>query len=401
MFSSSKKPNNKTRNAKSVLATRLGYAGQANQASSLRSQASMVSAVAATTAATTAGVSVSMLATGAALGVTGLAVPPAIPVMIAVMVATSFIMRQKGMNEELRSNLFFIKMEVERMMRSTQVIQEIANARGIHLNTMSLSTVMKKLNDKIMLFADKQTAKDIKELEVYLQEGKLQMVQQVLEQVGQQAQNAVKADATAAVATAQKGGAWFSKMRWQPTGWSARWLSPDETLRQIIRDITIATVWYAIMLSEFNIFMQYMDIKNVPMPKEWVNNKPMEALLVANKQLSGPMNPKNAENTAKVEKYNFFYDPKSLQAAVTIATVASTPESKEAAAEASKEDKTPATTTPPAGQQPPAEYQKTNMSSMPLKTGYMPNKRPSINEDPSEIRHMAAAAARRRTRRNH
>ena len=288
---------NTTRNQKSI---RLAYANQANQATALRSQASMLTAAAATTAATTAGVSVSMLATGAALGVTGLAVPPAIPVMIAVMVATSFIMRQKGMNEELRSNLYFIKMEVERMLRSTQVIKEIADARGIHLNTISLSTVMMKLNDKIMMFADKQTARDIKELEVYLKEGKLQAVQQVLAKVGQEAEAAAKLGATEAVAGQKggsRGGSWFSKKRWLPTGWSSRWISPDETLRQIIRDITIATVWYSIMLSEFNIFMQYMDIKKVPMPTEWVSKPSMEALLLANKQLSGAVN----------TKYDFLY----------------------------------------------------------------------------------------------
>lgn len=330
---------NKTRNQKSI---RLAYANQANQATALRSQASMISSTAAVTAATTAGVSVSMLATGAALGVTGLAVPPAIPVMIAVMVATSFIMRQKGMNEELRANLYFIKMEVERMLRSTQVIKDIADARGIHLNTISLSTVMMKLNDKIMMFADKQTAKDIKELEGYLKEGKLQTVQQVLAKVGQEAEVAAKQGATEAVAgqkggsrltTRHGGGAWFSRKRWLPTGWSSRWLSPDETLRQIIRDVTIATVWYSIMLSEFNIFMQYMDIKKVPMPTEWVSKPSMESLLLANKQLSGAVN----------TKYDFFYDPKAIQAAVKIATNASSPESQEAAAEAAKEDKTPAT----------------------------------------------------------
>jgi len=323
---------NKTRNQKAI---RLAYANQANQATALRSQASMLSSTAAVTAATTAGVSVSMLATGAALGVTGLSIPPAIPVMIAVMVATSFIMRQKGLNEELRSNLYFIKMEVERMLRSTQVIKDIADARGIHLNTMSLGIVMNKLNDKIMMFADKDTAKDIRELEAYLKEGNLQTVQQILEKVGEEATNAAKDGAISAVAK-QTGGSWFSRKRWLPTGWSARWVSPDETLRQIIRDITVAVVWYSIMLSEFNVFMKYMDIKNVPMPTEWVSSPSMESLLLANKQLSG------AANT----KYDFFYDTKMMKEAVKIAVIGTTAESKEAAAEVVREDKTPATPNP-------------------------------------------------------
>jgi hypothetical protein len=250
-----------------------------------------------------------------------IAIPPLIPVMLAVLVATTYILRQKGLNEELRANLYFIKMEIERMMRSINVIKEIAEARGIQLNTISLTGVITGLKDKIALFASKQTAIDIKNLELSLAKGEsLVKVKQELADIAVEGDKAmISAETQSQIDTDRQVasiihqtqnepqpqpqpksfvqgtpvavGGWrpnFSKLRqYWPTGWIARWLSPSESLRQIIRDVTIATVWYSIMLSEFDIFMRYQDIKQVPMPIDWASGDHMKSLLIANRELSG------------------------------------------------------------------------------------------------------------------
>jgi len=323
-----------------------------------REKANTITTVA---AGVTGGVAAAIAIKGvAATAIAGtIAIPPLIPVMLAVLLATAYIMRQKGLNEELRANLYFIKMEIERMLRSINVIKQIAEERNIQLNTISLSGVIKGLNDKIMLFADATTKKHIQELEAFLKKGgDIQVVetdvqraetaseQEIIESVTnpmqsvrnsmqsvrnsmqsirnpiqsvtnpiQSAMNPMQSGMNpmqSGIPTAIGGGRWFPKLPY-PRGWIARWLSPSETLRQIIRDVTIATVWYSIMLSEFDIFMRYMDIKQVPMPTEWTKSNHMKVLLDANRQLSGT----NA-------KYDDFYKLPELKDAIRIVADAST-----------------------------------------------------------------------------
>jgi len=266
---------------KNIVKKRLDYANLGEKATMTRAQQSQIATIASATAVTTAATSVTSLVVGASLGITGLVVPPVLPVMVAILVSIAFIMRQKGLNEELRSNLYFIKMEVERMFRSMNVINSIARERKIPLNTVSLSVIMSKLQTRIMLFASDETKKDIKNLEEYLKEGKLVETQEFIEKAKEDADTAVKNDIT----KKQAGG---GMLRWLPTGWSSRWLSPDETLRQIIRDITIAVVWYSIMLSEFDIFNKYLDTKNENKATQWVTGPEMDELLKANRQLNDP-----------------------------------------------------------------------------------------------------------------
>ena len=150
-------------NRTNIMNKKTQYASLGEEATKLRAEQSQIATVASVSAITTAATSVSMLAAGASLGIAGLVVPPVLPVMVAILVGIAFIMRQKGLNEELRSNLYFIKMEVERMFRSMNVINSIARERKIPLNTMSLSIIMDKLQKRIMLFADEKTKKDIRE----------------------------------------------------------------------------------------------------------------------------------------------------------------------------------------------------------------------------------------------
>ena len=196
----------------------------------------------------------------------------------------------------------------------------------------------------IMLFANDETKKDIKNLEKYLKEGRLVEAQIALENANKDADTAVTSGIKGG--SGQRGG----MIRWLPTGWSSRWLSPDETLRQIIRDITIAVVWYSIMLSEFDIFNKYLDTKNENKATKWVTGPEMKELLIANRQLNDPrgeietkLNRELAELTNKnqteeiIEKIrvineklevvskdndDFFYNPTQLAVALNISTSA-------------------------------------------------------------------------------
>ena len=271
-----------------VADTRVRYAQKSINATAERAQASMGTTVAAAAVgsvwAASASLSAASLATAGAVGV--IAIPPLAPALLGVMIATIFVLRQKGLNKELLSNLYFIKMEVERMWRVHNVIKDIAEERGINLNTASLSSCMDSLKNKIMLFADKQTKRDIQQLEAFLKEGDSDRARTLIEVADGQGETAAQQ------ITKQSGGAWL------PTGWSSRWLSPDETLRQIIRDITIAGIWFSIMLGEFDIFMRYMDNKNQP----WARRDAMKQLLTANKQL-GLTTGKNASNSPTFEAF--------------------------------------------------------------------------------------------------
>jgi hypothetical protein len=332
---------------KNIVKTRLSYASLGEEATKIRAQQSQIATIVSTTAVGIAATSATSLAVGASLGIAGLVVPPVLPVMVAILVGIAFIMRQKGLNEELRSNLYFIKMEVERMFRSMNVINSIARERKIPLNTASLSIIMDKLQKRIMLFANDETKKDIQDLEAYLKEGKLFEGRKIIEQVTEDAKTAVTNGITNGITKKHQEGSMF---RWLPTGWSSRWLSPDETLRQIIRDITIAVVWYSIMLSEFDIFNKYLDTKNGNKATQWASGPEMKELLIANRQLNDPrgeietkLNRELAELRNKtqteeiIEKIrvineklqvvskdndDFFYNPTQLAVALNISTSA-------------------------------------------------------------------------------
>lgn len=277
------------------------YVGMSLDATAERAQASIGTTVAAAGVGSVWAASASMsavtLATAGAVGV--IAIPPLAPALLGVMIATIFVLRQKGLNKELLSNLYFIKMEAERMLRVHNVMKAIAKEHGINLNTANLSAIMTSLQKKIMLFADKQTTRDIEQLETFLKQGNLKAAQTF---VGH-AEGQGKVAAVAAT-TKQGGGAWL------PTGWKSRWLSPDETLRQIIRDITIACVWFSIMLGEFDIFMRYMDAGN---GKAWRKSDAMKELLIANKQLGTT----TAQNSSNIPAYDAFYSSQDdMKAAV-------------------------------------------------------------------------------------
>jgi hypothetical protein len=282
-----------------VTKTRLSYGKASENATAKRAQASMLTTASAAGVgsvwAATAGISAARLVAASAVGAS-IVVPPLAPAAIGVMVACIFIMRQKGLNKELLSNLYFIKMEVERMSRIHNVIKEIAKENRINLNTASLSLIMVALQKKILLFADAKTKKDIERLESFLKEDKIDEAKELTDEADELSDLIMKhsSDETnSSWINNHSGGAWL------PTGWSSRWLSPDETLRQIIRDITIANVWFSIMLGEFDIFMRFTDVKTTG----WKESKAMKDLLTANRQLGTT----TAVNKSTDADFDLFY----------------------------------------------------------------------------------------------
>jgi hypothetical protein len=142
---------------------------------------------------------------------------------------------------------------------------------------------MVSLQKKILQFADKKTKHDIEQLEQFLHTDNLAAAKTLTTQADEEADIQMKSASELALSvegeTPKTGGAWL------PKGWASRWLSPDETLRQIIRDITIATVWFSIMLGEFDIFNKYNQLITSEVTDNWIQSQAMTELLVANKQL--------------------------------------------------------------------------------------------------------------------
>ena len=263
-----------------IAKTRLKYVTGSENATKTRAQASIGTSVAAVGVgsiwATTAGISAAHLAAASAVGAS-IAVPALAPAALGVIIACIFVMRQRGLNKELLSNLYFIKMEVERMSRIHNVLKVIAKENHINLNTASLSLVMVALQKKILMFADKRTKIDIQQLEQFLKDGNINEARELTGNADKESDSILRNVSQVAINMRSVGGGWL------PTGWSSRWLSPDETLRQIVRDITIANVWFSIMLGEFDIFMRFFENKGNT--QEWKKSKAMMELLIANKQL--------------------------------------------------------------------------------------------------------------------
>ena len=167
---------------------------------------------------------------------------------------------------------------------------------------------MVALQKKILMFADKRTKIDIQQLEQFLKDGNINEARELTGNADKESDSILRNVSQVAINMRPVGGGWL------PTGWSSRWLSPDETLRQIIRDITIANVWFSIMLGEFDIFMRFTEVKT----ESWKGSKAMKELLLANRQLGQT----TAVNKSTDPEFNLFYsllDMKEASSAMLLA----------------------------------------------------------------------------------
>lgn len=277
---------------------------------------------------------------GALLGMAA-GFPPLLAAFMGTYLACLFVARQRNINRELMANLYIIKVEIERMKRVYAVIEKIAFERGIDLNTVALRGIVDGLGKKIMLFAGKDTREAISNIEDFLQKGNVEAAAKLVDDAEKGLNNAVGGTAT-------RGG--FRSFIQDGTfaSWKARWLSPTETLRIIIRDVTIANIWFSIMVAEYNVFKEYMEIMQPPTSFEWTKSKEMVELMVANKQLrtmtEGSLHNYQKNNSKYSTFYSILNDSETFKIAVAGATAALNQQDKTAAA--LKEDGSSVSETP-------------------------------------------------------
>ena len=252
------------------------------------------------------------------VAVAGIATPGLLPAMIGLMIITSFIIHQVGLNRELKANIFGVKMQIDRILRTINVINDIAEGRGIPLNTTDLYATIESLNKKIMLFASKKTKEDILLLQDLLGTDQTDAAKAMIQTAIQDGNMTLAKEISASVvvsnplygtspkispvqppanATRSTGNPLYNATHHGGQrgglfdGFRARWLTPGSTMQQINNDTTLAVTYYSIMLAEFDIFMRYTDIKPqknatgkpVPFDTTWANKNNMRQLLAANR----------------------------------------------------------------------------------------------------------------------
>ena len=253
----------------------------------------------------TAGLAVPVVAAAATVGLS-VTIPLFVPAVLSVGFLISVLLRQKSMNNELKSHLGYIKMQTDRMLLSIRVIQDIAKERGIPLNTTNLSLSIQGITKKLMTLADKDTLLLLEKLEKERDSAKILRVYGAADKTGKQLLREASAQMI------QTGGGILPA---RVSKFMSTWVSPNETLRQISNDLTIALGWYSIMMTEFDIFMKFMDAKQVPSASQWKDGRAMTDMLSQYKaDLSGKTN---------AAEYSSFFHKDDIVEAIHIAALAS------------------------------------------------------------------------------
>lgn len=236
---------------------------------------------------------------------------PLAPAIIGVVLLLTFILKQKGLHDELLAGLFTAKERLERIGRIHAVVKEIAKENGINLNTVDMCNVIDSVKHKVTKFADNTTKANIENLEELLKRKQVHEAQQLVTKAGKEG-NAIVADSSNDPQNLT-GGSLFSGLR----HWSARWLTPDDTLRKILKEVDLITSWYSIMLGEFDIFMRYVAGNSSDEKNKWKKSTPMKDLLIANHELGRYEKGVNGVNASKSQDFNVFYSMIDLQEALT------------------------------------------------------------------------------------
>jgi len=186
------------------------------------------------TTLTAAGVVAGVTAGGVTVAGAALAFPLTAAIA-AVAVITGLILRQTALNEELRVNLIMIKGEVERIYNIYKVIEEIAIEKKLPINTELVRKFTIILSNNILIVAGPDTFEMIKTLSLGNGDALFQS-----ESFGQ-----LKAFNKSQINAQRK--------TWWKFSFFKRTIVPMEVLRTIVRDITILTVFFTILQSEFDL----------------------------------------------------------------------------------------------------------------------------------------------------
>ena len=192
---------------------------------------------------------------------------PMAPAALGFCVLLSVILRTRGMNQELRSNLEAIQGEVDSMFMIACVVEEIAKENNINLNTATVNRFLSKLTNYIALIAGPDAMNSIIENRSTLQ------TKYISDKVGGKLpqDDQTKGTTTQRNTLLNKWGSFFNRA-----------MSPGEYLRVLVRDVIILHIFFTIMMSEFDLFMR---AKGDTANKKWITSPAYKLLLASNKAL--------------------------------------------------------------------------------------------------------------------
>lgn len=188
------------------------------------------------TTVTAAGIVAGVTAGGVTVAGAALAFPLTAAIG-AIAVIAGIILRQKALNEELRVNLIMIKGEVERLYNIYKVIEEIAKEKDLPINTEMVGKFTIILSNNILLVAGPET---------------FEMIKKMSEENGDAF---FQPESALGLKTLNKGQIKTHRESWWNfgVGLFKRTIVPMEVLRTLVRDITILTVFFTILQSEFDL----------------------------------------------------------------------------------------------------------------------------------------------------
>lgn len=237
-------------------------AAMSEQASNIRATAD----TAATGLALAAGV-ISIATLGAAI--------PFSAALLGLSILIQRVATQVGINIELQANLMIIQHEVDRFYKIAKTMETIAKEQGFELNTGSVKAFVGKLTSFIALLSNDDVVRGVK---AYRQTS----TQNPLQTQG----NALPGFTTID----------YSQVKGTLKGRMNRTFAAGEYLRQLVRDITILTVFMTILLGEFQLFMLYA---GNPADTSWAMKSPeFQSMLFDTLRLAG-VPPKKLQNSPK------------------------------------------------------------------------------------------------------
>jgi hypothetical protein len=215
---------------------------------------------------------IATLATMGAVVATG---PFAIPItvgLVAIGAIVGFYLKQKALNEELQGNLIAIKGEVERFYFIYKVIEQIAKEKNLNLNTTLVRKFTILLTNNILTVAGPEVFALLKKA---VNENPYALfTPEIIGPISNPIASSFKSlDALE------------KKKQDRPTLLSRlftpsvqRLVIPAELLRIIIRDVTILSIFFTIMQSEFDLLVREYDAKQ---------KKKLLDVILADSSLSG------------------------------------------------------------------------------------------------------------------
>lgn len=220
-------------------------AAASQQASNIRATADAAASILAVTSGVVAVVSL------------GTAVPLSAG-LLGLSILLQRVAQQVGLNIELKANLMIIQHEVDRFYKITKVMTMIAAENGFELNTGSVNAFVAKLTAFIAMLANDEVVRGIKD-----RQGSLR--------------NPLQTKANKPLPTLPNSSVIdYSQVKGTIKGMMNRTLAPGEYLRQLVRDITILTVFMTMMIGEFDLFMRYV---GNPDKKEWTKSEEFKSIL--------------------------------------------------------------------------------------------------------------------------